>query len=120
MDAVFAALSDATRRGMIQRLARGPATVGELGQPYPISKPAVTKHVKALERAGLIHRERDGRVHRCTLDTAPLRQAEDWIERNRRFWERSLDALARHVASPPATSPPATEAGSPPTEGDTT
>jgi DNA-binding transcriptional ArsR family regulator len=108
MDAVFAALSDATRRGMIQRLARGPATVGELGRPYPISKPAVSKHVKTLERAGLIRRERDGRMHRCTLDTAPLRRAEDWIEHNRRFWERSLDALARYVTAPP------------PIEGDTT
>lgn len=97
MDAVFTALSDPTRRGMIRRLSHGPATVGELGEPYPISKPAVTKHVKTLERAGLIHRERDGRVHRCSLDPEPMRRAEKWIERHRRFWERSLDALADYV-----------------------
>lgn len=102
LDTVFAALSDSTRRGMIQRLSRGSATIGELGRPYAISKPAVTKHVKTLERAGLIHRERDGRVHHCSLDASTLRQAEEWIERHREFWERSLDALARFVEESPS------------------
>lgn len=96
-DAVFSALSDATRRGMVARLARGAATVGELGEPYGISKPAVTKHVKVLERAGLLTRERHGRVHRCTLNPEPLGRAVDWIERHRRFWSHTLDALERHV-----------------------
>jgi DNA-binding transcriptional ArsR family regulator len=97
MDAIFMALSDATRRGMIRRLSRGTATIGELGRPYRISKPAVTKHVKVLERAGLIRRERDGRLHRCTLNPGPMQEAEAWIERHRKFWEGRLDALARYV-----------------------
>jgi DNA-binding transcriptional ArsR family regulator len=100
MDALFMALADATRRGMISRLARGPATVGELGEPYPISKPAVTKHVKMLERAGLVHRERDGRLHRCTLEPTPMREAEVWIERYRTFWESRLQSLAAFVEDP--------------------
>lgn len=94
MDAVFTALADATRRGMIARLSAGPATVGELGRPYGISKPAVTKHVKMLERAGLIRRKRDGRIHKCTLQSKPMMQAGDWIERQRKFWEASLGTLA--------------------------
>jgi len=98
LDAVFAALADATRRGMIARLSTGAATIGELGQPFGISKPAVTKHVKMLERAGLIRREREGRSHRCSLRTAPMREGERWIARQRRFWELSLDSLARLVA----------------------
>ncbi|MEX2530018.1 MAG: metalloregulator ArsR/SmtB family transcription factor [Gemmatimonadota bacterium] len=102
MDEVFQALSDATRRAMIRRLSRGPATVGELGRPHSISKPAVTKHVKVLERAGLLRREPDGRIHRCTLDPGPLEAAESWIEWHRRFWERSLDALADLVEGDPS------------------
>jgi DNA-binding transcriptional ArsR family regulator len=97
MDAVFIALADTTRRGMIARLSTGPATIGELGRPYSISKPAVTKHVKILERAGLIRRKKDGRIHRCTLEPKPMKQAEDWIERYRKFWEGTLDSLARFV-----------------------
>lgn len=97
MDDVFSALADATRRGMIARLSAGPATIGELGRPYRISKPAVTKHVKVLERAGLIRRRRDGRIHKCTLQPQAMRQAGAWIEKQRRFWEASLDALADFV-----------------------
>ena len=99
MDAVFSALSDRVRRGMISRLAAGPATIGELGRPFGISKPAVTKHVKVLERAGLLRRRRDGRLHRCTLRPEPLRDAEQWIERQRAFWNGTLDRLARYLAS---------------------
>lgn len=98
LDAVFSALADATRRGMIARLSAGPATIGELGRPYGISKPAVTKHVKMLERAGLIRRVRDGRNHHCTLRAEPMCRGEQWIARQRRFWELSLDSLARLVA----------------------
>ena len=97
MDAVFTALADSTRRGMIKRLSKGPATVGELGRPYAISKPAVTKHVKMLEKAGLVTRKKDGRIHRCKLNPKPMEQAEDWIEKHRKFWEASLGALARYV-----------------------
>lgn len=97
MDAVFSALADPIRRGMVTRLTRGPATVGELGEPYPITKPAVTRHVRVLERAGLVRRRRDGRIHRCTLRPEPLSEAERWLERHRRFWEGTLDRLARFV-----------------------
>ena len=100
MDRVFAALADGTRRSMIRRLARGPAAIGELGRPHGISKPAVTKHVKVLERAGLVRREKHGRVHQCTLNPSPLRRAEAWIEHNRTFWERSLRSLAKLVEEP--------------------
>ena len=101
MDVVFAALADSTRRGMIRRMSRGPATVGELGRPYAITKPAVTKHLKILEHAGLVRRRKDGRIHHCSLDPSPLRQAEAWIERHRVFWEKSLDSLAILVEGDP-------------------
>ena len=97
LDGIFAALADPTRREMVARLAEGPATVGELGEPFGITKPAVTKHVKVLERAGLLERRRDGRVHRCRLNPEALEEAEAWIDHHRRFWEASLDRLARYV-----------------------
>lgn len=97
MDAVFTALADSTRRGMVAQLSSGSATIGELGRPYPITKPAVTKHVKILERAGLIQRQKNGRIHRCTLNKEPMKQAEEWIERHRKFWETSLDSLADYL-----------------------
>lgn len=99
LDSVFLALADPGRRGMIGRLSRGPATVGELGRPLGITKSAVTKHVRTLEKAGLVRRERIGRIHRCTLVPEAMREAEKWIEWHRRFWESSLDRLARHVES---------------------
>jgi DNA-binding transcriptional ArsR family regulator len=99
IDQVFAALADPTRRGMVQRLSRGPASIGELGRPYRISKPAVTRHVKILERAGLLRRVKAGRTHHCRLDASGMEAAGEWIERNRRFWEASIDALARYVES---------------------
>ena len=97
VNAVFVALADPTRRGMIARLSAGPATIGELGRPFPITKPAVTKHVKVLERAGLIRRKRSGRTHYCTLQSKPMEQARDWIEWHSRFWKASLDALTDYV-----------------------
>lgn len=100
LDALFLALADPTRRGMVDRLSKGPATVGELGRPYAVSKPAVTKHVRTLEKAGLIRRERDGRFHRCVLVPDALRRGEEWLERHRRFWEGSLERLVRHVEAP--------------------
>jgi DNA-binding transcriptional ArsR family regulator len=97
LDAVFGALTDRTRRAMLVRLARGPATVTELARPFAISLPAISRHLKVLERAELVDRRVDGRVHHCTLDPAMLHQAESWLQHYRDFWESTLEALARHV-----------------------
>ena len=97
LDRVFRALGDATRRSMVARLARGPATIGELGRPFAMTKAAVTKHVKALERAGLLTREIEGRVHRCEIDPAPLTKAERWVAQVREHWGDRLDDLADYL-----------------------
>ena len=97
LDATFAALSDATRRGILARLATGEASVTELAKPYDMSLPAVSKHLRVLESAGLVARSKDGRVHRCRLEAAPLKSAADWIEHYRRFWEAQLDSLQRFL-----------------------
>jgi len=97
LDAVFRALGDPTRRSMIARLARGPATIGELGEPFSMTKPAVTKHVKVLERAGLLTRAIDGRVHRCEIDPTPLTRAQRWVTEVRAFWEARFDDLADYL-----------------------
>jgi DNA-binding transcriptional ArsR family regulator len=97
LDAVFAALSDRTRRRLLARLARGPASVGELAAPFAMSLPAVSKHLRVLEDAGLLARERDGRVHRCRLEGRPLEAAGDFFARYRGFWEEQLELLARFV-----------------------
>jgi DNA-binding transcriptional ArsR family regulator len=97
LDAVFGALTDRTRRAMLAHLARGPATVTELAQPFPISLPAVSRHLKVLEQAELIERRVNGRVHHCTLDVAAMREAEGWLQHYLGFWEGTLDSLARHV-----------------------
>jgi len=98
LDAVFAALADPTRRAILDRLTSGEATVGELAEPFAMSRPAVSKHLDVLERAGLVHRIPDGRVNRCQFDGAPLRDAAAWMERYRRYWEAQLDALSRYFA----------------------
>jgi len=98
LDLVFGALSHRARRALLTRLERGPCMVTELAQPFETSLPAVSKHVRVLERAGLVERTIDGRVHRCSLDPAPLREAERWLAHKRAFWEQTLDALARFVA----------------------
>jgi DNA-binding transcriptional ArsR family regulator len=97
LDATFGALSDATRRGILASLARGESSVSELAAPYDISLPAVSKHLSVLEEAGLVVRRKDGRVHRCRLVADPMREAADWIEFYRRFWEQQLDALERFL-----------------------
>jgi DNA-binding transcriptional ArsR family regulator len=97
LDAVFTALANPTRRRMLARLAEGTATIGELAEPFAMTVPAVSKHLRVLERAGLVHRERDGWYHRCALDPRPLDDAADFIARYRVFWEASLDELARFV-----------------------
>jgi DNA-binding transcriptional ArsR family regulator len=98
LDSTFAALSDATRRGILACLARqGEASVSELAAPYKMSLPAVSKHLRVLEHAGLVARQRDGRVHRCRLRAEPMKDAAAWIEHYRQFWEAQLDSLARYL-----------------------
>jgi DNA-binding transcriptional ArsR family regulator len=97
LDATFSALSDATRRGILARLAQGESSVSELAAPYNISLPAVSKHLRVLENAGLVVRHKDGRVHRCRLIAEPMKDAAEWIERYRLFWEQQFDALARYL-----------------------
>ena len=96
LDLTFGALADETRRGILARLARGDATVGELAEPFDISRPAVSKHLRVLERAGLVKRMRDGRLSRCGLDASPMRDAAEWVETYRTFWEGQLDSLSRY------------------------
>jgi DNA-binding transcriptional ArsR family regulator len=93
LSSTFAALSDPTRRAILGRLARGEASVKELGQPFSLSPPSVTKHLKVLERAGLITRTRDAQRRPCRLRSAPLRDAAKWIEQYRQFWQQSMDRL---------------------------
>ena len=97
LSTVFGALADPTRRAIIGRLADGEATVTELAEPFPISLPAISRHLKVLEKAGLISRTRSGQWRSSTLDAAPLREATEWMERYRVFWEASLDRLDAHL-----------------------
>ena len=94
LNRVFFALSDGTRRGILAQLAEGSTTIGELAAPYEMSKPAISKHMKILENAGLIERVISGRQHRCTLTTAGLKTAEDWLNFHRTFWESRFAALS--------------------------
>jgi DNA-binding transcriptional ArsR family regulator len=97
MDQVFFALSDPTRREIIARLARGGASVGELAKPFKISAPAITKHVRTLEQAGIIKREINGRRHECRLTPRLLEQAEDWLSLQRTFWNMPPEQLDRYL-----------------------
>lgn len=97
LDFTFAALSDATRRGILARLAAGETSVSELARPYDMSLPAVSKHLRVLESAGLVTRRKDGRVQRCNLVAGPMKSAAEWIEHYRRFWETQFDSLARFL-----------------------
>jgi DNA-binding transcriptional ArsR family regulator len=97
LDATFGALADPTRRAILARLARGEAMVTELAEPFRISLPAISKHVRVLEAAGLLEREVDGRVHRCRLAAQPMKNAAAWIEQYRAFWELQFDALAKYL-----------------------
>jgi len=89
----FSALADPTRRAILARLALGELSVTELAQPFEMSMPAISKHLKVLERAGLITRGREAQWRPCTLKAAPLKDAAEWLERYRRFWEESFDRL---------------------------
>jgi DNA-binding transcriptional ArsR family regulator len=93
LDAVFAALSDPTRRRMIERLARRPMTVGQIAEGFSISQPGISKHVRVLEEAGLLAREIVGREHRCSVETKPMEAASAWLDAQRRFWNATLDRL---------------------------
>jgi DNA-binding transcriptional ArsR family regulator len=97
LDQVFGALSDPVRRGIVARLAHGPCSVTVLSEPYPISPPAISRHLSVLEQAGLIARWRAGRVHYCRLRAESLQVAAHWIEQHRTFWEGQLDALAAYL-----------------------
>jgi DNA-binding transcriptional ArsR family regulator len=97
LDLTFAALADPTRRALLARLASGEATVGELAEPFDVSRPAISKHLNVLERAGLVQRTPDGRMTRCSLDARPMQEAADWVDRYRRYWEAQFDALARYL-----------------------
>ena len=97
LNATFAALADPTRRAILARLASGQCTVTELAEPFDMSMPAVSKHLKVLERAGLIARSREAQWRRCQLDAAPLREAADWIEQYRDLWEARLDRLDAYL-----------------------
>ena len=100
LDELFSALGDTTRRRILARLARGPASITELAAPFSMTLPAVSKHLRVLERAGLMRRERDGWYHRCHLETRPLESALSFLAKYRPFWADTLEALARHVQEP--------------------
>jgi DNA-binding transcriptional ArsR family regulator len=97
LDLTFAALADSTRRAILARLAQGEATVNELAAPFAMSLPAVSKHLKVLERAGLISRGRDGTFRPCRLEPEALVPATAWIEDNRKVWDDRFDKLAAHL-----------------------
>jgi DNA-binding transcriptional ArsR family regulator len=93
LNTTFAALADPTRRAILARLTSGDATVLELAEPFDMSLPAISKHLKVLERAGLISRGRDAQRRPCRIEGAPLKEATEWIDQYRRFWEGSFDRL---------------------------
>jgi DNA-binding transcriptional ArsR family regulator len=97
LSATFAALADPTRRAILARLAQGETSVTELAQPFQMSLPAVSKHLKVLERAGLIRRGRTAQWRPCRLEAEPLKQTAAWIEQYRRFWDESFDRLDDHL-----------------------
>ena len=97
LSSTFAALADPTRRAILARLALGETSVTELAKPFEMSMPAVSKHLKVLERAGLIARAREAQWRPCRLEAGPLKEAASWIEEYRRFWEQSLDRLDAYL-----------------------
>lgn len=97
LDRTFAALADPTRRRILSHLARGSKRVTQLARPHAMSLPAVSKHLRVLENAGLLRRRRYGRVHQMQLEAGPLKKAAQWVEEYRKFWEGSLDRLAAYL-----------------------
>lgn len=112
----FQALADPTRRAIVERLSRGPASLSELAAPLPISLPAVHQHVQLLEHSGLVRSEKVGRVRTCHLELKMLQTAENWIEQRRAMWERRLDRLGAYLATLP---PEETPGAGPVTKGRT-
>jgi DNA-binding transcriptional ArsR family regulator len=107
LNETFAALADPTRRAILARLALGETSVTELARPFDISAPAITKHLKVLQRAGLISQSRQAQWRPCRLEAAPLQGVADWVEQYRRFWEESLDRLGDYLRTLQAAEPPA-------------
>ena len=97
LDATFSALADPTRRAILAKLASGEASVSELAEPFAMSQPAISKHLKVLERAGLISRSREAQRRPCKLEAAPLRDVAEWLELYRRHWEQRLDRLGEYL-----------------------
>jgi DNA-binding transcriptional ArsR family regulator len=97
LSATFAALADPTRRAILARLSLGETSVSELAEPFEISLPAVSKHLKVLERAGLVARGREAQWRPCRIDAGPLREVADWLEHYRQFWEQRLDRLDAYL-----------------------
>lgn len=97
LSTTFAALADPTRRAILARLSLGETSVSELAEPFEISLPAISKHLKVLERAGLVARGREAQWRPCRIDAGPLREVADWLEHYRRFWEQRLDRLDEYL-----------------------
>jgi DNA-binding transcriptional ArsR family regulator len=97
LSVTLAAIADPTRRAILERLAEGEATVGELAEPFEMSLPAISKHLKVLEQAGLIERGRDAQWRPCRIAAGPLKEVADWVERYRNHWEESLDRLDAYL-----------------------
>ena len=109
LDRTFAALADPTRRRILANLAEGQRCVTDLAKPHRMSLPAISKHLRVLEKAGLLRRQRRGRVHQLTLEAKPMQEAQQWIEEYRRFWEESLDRLDDYLKKLQKESPAAEE-----------
>lgn len=97
LDLTFAALADPTRRSILANLADGERCVTDLAKPHRMSLPAISKHLRVLEKAGLVRRQRQGRVHRLAIEARPMQEAQQWIAEYRRFWEASLDRLDNYL-----------------------
>jgi DNA-binding transcriptional ArsR family regulator len=110
LDAIFGALADGTRRQILERLTHGESLVTEVAEPFDMSLPAVSKHLRVLENAGLLRRQRRGREHLLSLEAKPMVEAIRWMERYRKFWDSSLDALAQYLEN--ENNPPADARGS--------
>ena len=99
LDETFFALSDPTRRAILERLSDGQATVSELSEPFEVSQPAISKHLRVLEKAGLLEQTKEGRTRICRLKAEPLEEVNQYIDRYRKFWEKQLDNLAEYLES---------------------
>jgi len=101
LDLAFGALAHPIRRGILARLSTGEATIAELAKPFKVSAPAITRHMRILEEAGLLSRKKQGREHHCRLERKRLKEAEAWIEDHRKFWNERLDALEHYLKENP-------------------